>query len=320
MPLTIARLLQKDLWFDLAFEQFHRSRYHLTGKRAQAAGLMPDLQIRWPTNLADPDGIHNGLLDPLLHGLRELVDVELCSISQRFKHVTTIECICEGKTHQVIVDFWDHPHVNEEAAANAILYFKYQNVGGLNAHNNVVPGGYHPKRMDLYAFLPWLRGVRDRQQDLFEVYGRFGPDFAKDARRKNLSLLRDQGDFRFEGGLARIRYSRYLREIACSKICINLPGNGPLCFRLFDYLAVGACVISTPFFTELPAPLIDRKHIVFCAEDSSDLLELCNYYLNHDDERIAMQKASREYYDENVQPLKWAGYFLSKLQEHLTSS
>jgi hypothetical protein len=39
-------------------------------------------------------------------------------------------------------------------------------------------------------------------------------------------------------------YTQYLREIADSRVCIDLPGEGPFTYRLVEYLAIGSCIIA----------------------------------------------------------------------------
>src|SRR2546422_6483286 len=116
--------------------------------------------------------------------------------------------------------------------------------------------------------LAQVRGPR------LDVYGRFRLDYATQLRRDAIRHLTESADLRYVGGGGVVRYSRFLREVADAKICINLPGDGDLCFRLIDYLAVGACVICPRLRTRLHVPLVDREHIVYTADDLSDLVPL----------------------------------------------
>lgn len=72
-----------------------------------------------------------------------------------------------------------------------------------------------------------------------------------------------------------ISYPGCLKEIARARICIDLPGNGPICHRQIDYLAVGACVIGPKPPVALPVELRDGEEIVYAKPDLSDLLERC---------------------------------------------
>jgi hypothetical protein len=163
---------------------------------------------------------------------------------------------------------------------------------------------------DFYKHLGWLRALQDRSEPRFDVYGRFGAQFATETRRKAVGLLEKQTSFRYEGGLKTVRYSRFLKEAALSEVCIDLPGNGDFCFRLIDYLAVGACVIALRHRTTLPAPLLDREHIVYTKDDLSDLVDLCRYYLDHPQERKRIRAAGRSYFDRYLHREQLARYYL----------
>src|SRR5262249_18290776 len=126
-----------------------------------------------------------------------------------------------------------------------------------------------------------------------------------------VQLLSNQSSFHYEGGLSKVRYSRFLREVARSKICIDLPGNGDFCFRLIDYLAVGTCVIGPRHRTLLHVPLVDRKHIVYTQDDLSDLIELCMFYLKNDEARENICQNSRLFFDQYLQRDQLAAYYLS---------
>jgi hypothetical protein len=69
-----------------------------------------------------------------------------------------------------------------------------------------------------------------------------------------------------------------MREVAQARVCIDLPGNGPLCFRLIDYLTVGSCVVAPRPAARLHAPLSYGVIVVYCADDLSSLVEICALY------------------------------------------
>jgi hypothetical protein len=182
--------------------------------------------------------------------------------------------------------------------------------------SNVIPGGF-VSHDEAYHYLPHIRKIRDKNDFLSDVYGRFGTEFAQDQRGKAVSLLSKQKDFRFDGGLNKVRYSRFLREVAGSKICIDIFGNGDFCFRLVDYLAVGTCVISIKHRTAFNAPLVDREHIVYMKDDLSDLISLCNFYLKNDEERERISRNSRGFFDKYLHREQLAAYYLYKFFEKI---
>jgi hypothetical protein len=167
-----------------------------------------------------------------------------------------------------------------------------------------------PFRNDIYRFLPHSRRLGDRREYIYDVYGRFGTEFANEIRGKACSMLANQNYFRWEGGRRVKRYSVSLREIVRSKICIDLPGNGDFCLRLIDNMAAGACIIARKHNTMLHVPLVDREHIVYAREDLSDLADLCRFYLERDEAREALCRNSRSYFDRYLHRDQLAAYYL----------
>ena len=145
---------------------------------------------------------------------------------------------------------------------------------------------------------------------LHDVHGRFGLSF--EARRKALEILKASSAFRFFGGQAKVRYGSFLREVARSKICIDLPSYSPITFRLIDYLAIGACIIGPPHQSRLHVPLQDRVHLVYCKPDYSDLEALCSRYLEQDTERRALVEHSRTFFDAHLHRDQLASYYLKQ--------
>ena len=84
-----------------------------------------------------------------------------------------------------------------------------------------------------------------------------------------------------------------------------------------NYLAVGACVISPPHAVSMPVPLIDRTHIVYTRPDMSDLVDLCEQYVNDDAAREAVMTASRDYYRRHLYWRSHADYYLRTMLDRL---
>lgn len=141
--------------------------------------------------------------------------------------------------------------------------------------------------------------------------------FAREVREKAVRLLNDQREFAYQGGLRKVRYSQSLIEASRAKVCIDLPSNSDFCFRLIDYLSVGACIVGPRHGTMLPVPLEDGKHIAFTKPDLSDLVSLCRHYLEHPVEREAMRRNSREYFDSYLHREQLAAYYLSAFEQRL---
>jgi hypothetical protein len=77
-------------------------------------------------------------------------------------------------------------------------------------------------------------------------------------------------------------------------------------------LAVGACIIGPPHRTTMHVPLEDRRHLVYTKEDLSDLVDLCGYYLENRDERLALRAQSRLFFDRYLHREQLAAYYLNR--------
>jgi hypothetical protein len=121
-------------------------------------------------------------------------------------------------------------------------------------------------------------------------------------RTKALELLENKFDCR-ENGTVRNqvfkKYRRkgdfYLREVASCKIVINCPGVGWDTQRYWEIPSIGRFMISVRPPLKIPNNFRDKEHIVFCKDDLSDLVELCEYYLLHEDEREKIAMNAKEF-------------------------
>ncbi|MGH2884560.1 MAG: hypothetical protein ACRDPA_17985, partial [Solirubrobacteraceae bacterium] len=199
-----------------------------------------------------------------------------------------------------------------EVAERCPLVFKMQYAAGGYGHAHVIPGGYVPGKTSIYRYLPALHSLREHSRPRFEVYGRFGSQYAQDTRRRAIELLSSQRRFRFEGSLMTRPYSAYLRETALSQVCIDLPGNGDMCHRLVDYLAVGCTIVRPQPQTILHVPLSDGVNIRFAAGDLSDLVDICGELLADDAQRVRLARAARDYHARYLHPDQLAGYYVER--------
>ena len=289
------------------------------------AAELEDVAIRWPAMLegtpAGPWAPVGSWVEPLFYGLRARVPVTLEDIPQTLRGTVVIHFCRGGRTYPVAINVHDYPDLihlagNRAESQPLALEFKMQyRIGGYGIEN-IVPGGYVSSSalVDWYASGPRVRTCR---RFAYDVYGRFGLAFATEIRTRALGTLRNQSRVQFYGGGTKVRYREFLREIARSRVCIDLPGNGPFCFRLVDYLAVGACVISLPHAVTMPVPLIDRTHIVYTRPDMSDLVDLCEHYVRDDAARESIVIASRDYYRRHLHWRSLSDYYLRTMLDRL---
>jgi hypothetical protein len=234
------------------------------------------------------------------------VDAE---IAQPYERVINFEVVIRGKRHTVMVETSDYADLNETAYRDAELYFKMEFLKeGYGDRDRLLPGGYTPNDLAIYKYLPRLRRMRDEEPPLYEVSGRYGLSMEK--RRRPLEILTGARSFAYYGGEGKVRYSRYLREVARSKVCIDLPSMSSCTFRLIDYLAVGTCIVGPPHTNRMIEPFEDGVHVAYCQPDYSDLEQVCAHYLAHEEERLALVRNSRAFFDRNLHPDQLGAYYL----------
>ena len=84
----------------------------------------------------------------------------------------------------------------------------------------------------------------------------------------------------------------YLQELASFKVSLNFRGAGWDTLRYWEVPALGGFMISQNPGIVIKNNFEDKKDIVYCKDDLSDLIELCEYYLEHDNEREAIARSS----------------------------
>ena len=260
-------------------------------------------------------------IDPIRDGCKRFLDVHLDSelnIEPGF-HLVVLELEWEQKRYPIVVDYFDKTDICEEWAQRCFLYFKMQHHPDGYGLKHVLPGGFVVREDRIYDYLHRLRELRRSHPPKFDVYGRFGASFAQEIRQRALQLLQEQERFAFEGSMKLIRYSHYLQETALAKICIDLPGNGDFCFRLVDSFAIGSCVIGPRHRNRLHVPLLDRVHLAYTQDDLSDLIELCAYYLEHEDQRQALCEQSLDFFERYLHREQLAAYYLHSFYRHLAA-
>jgi hypothetical protein len=278
---------------------------------------LAEAEIRWPTAYENPIW-ERGWPEAVRANMARLLPVVRADVPQPYPGIIVFQFVRAGRTHDVVLDYYDYMHLNEAALGECSLYFKMQHSRHGYPSEKVLPGGYfHQFGRQWVRSLPHARRMRDARAFRYDVYGRFSSLFAREVRTRAVELLRDQRRFGFEGSLHTVPFGEFLREIAGSKVCLDLPGNGPLCVRLCNYLGVGACVVAVPHEAVLHVPLEDGREIAYCRPDLSDLVDLCAYYVEHPSDREALYARGREYFDRHLTWPQLARYYLASLVERL---
>jgi spore maturation protein CgeB len=114
-----------------------------------------------------------------------------------------------------------------------------------------------------------------------------------------------------------VRYSRFLEEVASARLCLHLPGNGPFTHRIGEFLGLGRCMVSLRFTTALHVPLEAGVHYVAIADDLSDLVDKCRYYLRHDDEREQIARRGQDFFDRYLHSDQLASYYVRSILDRL---
>lgn len=255
---------------------------------------LAEIVVRWPATYEwAPRRIWGA---QVLAALRRYVRCEIHDIPQPYRGVINFDVVIAGRRHAVGLETSDYPDLNEDAYQAADLYFKQEyQLGGYGDRERLLPGGYVNADAVIYRYLHRLRRLRDKAPTRYEVHGRYGLSLEK--RRRPLEILRSSSAFTFFGGEGKVRYSRFLSEIAQARVCIDLPSMSSITFRMMDYCAIGSCIVGPPHTNQLTMPFQDGVHVAYCRPDYSDLEERCVYYLEHEDERRQLIANSRAFFD-----------------------
>jgi hypothetical protein len=272
--------------------------------------------IYWPMEYQQINATR--FIRPLREGLDKLATVEPRPIPQPYEGIVILGVGDQDKTFSVAVDYYDLPVVNEDCLKHVSLYFKMQHRRSGYDDPKVLPGGYVAGKRSLYDYYCRLRELRQSAPQ-FDVYGRFGMRFSAEIRSRAVAILHNERRFEFTGGTSLALYMQSLREAARARVCIDMPGNGPFCYRLVEYLATGCCIVAPPHGGIMHAELRDREHIVYCRPDLADLADICAYYVDDNDARRRIELNAARFFDDHLYPTRLASYYLQTLTERLGS-
>lgn len=281
---------------------------------APAPGTWGDLRIELPTEYGATDA--EWFLQSLLRGFETLASVERAPIPQRGLGIVVGRATTGGRAIDFAIDFFDEPRIDTDVAAEADLYFKLQYLREGYGLEHVVPGGYVQPRREPHDQFCRLRSWGGHGSGA-RVYGRFGTQFGEGPRARAVALLEARPGLGYSGGLGTVPYVQSLQEAVRAAVCVDLPGRGPFCYRLVDYMSVGACIVAAPHPTRLHVELEDRVNIVYAEEDFSDLPDLCEWLLEDAAARQRIGAAAGDFFDRNLHSLPLAGMYLGAIAARL---
>jgi hypothetical protein len=273
------------------------------------------LQVVWPRSY---QWVHAaGFTMSVRRSFERLGVLRSGSIPQHHRGVVSILCMVNGRAHMLAIDYSDHPdRINYHALEECSLYVKFQYCERGYHDSRIIAGGYPVAQLGYYRY---YRAFRDRHahRPSIDVLGRFGFEFQRELRVKAVEVLSSARDIRYVGAGPRVRYSRFLREAASARIGLDLPGNGPFTYRIAEFLGLGTCLVAPRYSTALHASLEPGVHYVQIADDLSDLLSVCRYYLAHEKERATIAKAGRDFFDRYLHSDHLAAYYLRALLDRV---
>jgi Glycosyl transferases group 1 len=290
--------------------------------RRQAACPQPEINgqptgdtvVQWPTTYQHPNAEPFAL--PIKAGFETVCTIRPAAIPQPYEGIILIAVDFGSGLRNVAIDYFDFAHINEHCASNVDIYIKFQFAsGGYPDFPNVIAGGYVTSSSFLYQHWCRLRELRSRTPAAADVFGRFGLRYSAALRRSAIEMLTLDTRITYLGGARPTLHTAYLREMAKAKVCIDLPGQGPFCYRLVECLAMGCCIIGPRHKAQLPVPLRNGIEIIYCADDLSDLPELCWSYAQNDAKRAPIEAAAGEYFDAVLHPVRLAERYLSAVRQ-----
>ena len=278
--------------------------------------LLKDVTINWPDPSSYRFAPRRMLGDQILAALRQYHRVREMPIDQPYDGVVNFEFWRAGRRFRVILETSDYAELNEKAYADADLHFKMEfALTGYGTRDRLLPGGYVNAGPEIYHYLPRLRQIRDQAAPRYEVHGRFGLSMEK--RRRPIELLRAAKGFAFFGGEGKVRYRRFLEEVALSKVCIDLPSMSSVTFRMIDYLAIGCAVVGPPHTNRMIEPFQEGVHVTYCRPAYEDLEEVVVSLLRDEDRRRSLIANTRAFFDAVLHRRQLGSYYLHMCLKHL---
>jgi glycosyltransferase involved in cell wall biosynthesis len=207
----------------------------------------------------------------------------------------------KGKDLNCAYDYSDYPVVSTDILNKVDLYFKCMASPGPLPHK-VLRVGYFANQANMLAKARAYALKKPRERDI-GVYGRFGSWTDSQEFRKHIVEMLKNSSLNFVGGLGEMKtYPAYLDELSRAKIAIEVPGQGPISYRLIEGMALGALIVCRKPKCDFPEELVDGKHFVSFKNDISDLIEVCRKMLEDIQLRQIIVSQAMSFFDRNFSP------------------
>jgi Glycosyl transferases group 1 len=205
---------------------------------------------------------------------------------------------------------------------------------GTSFESNLIPRSGVPEAEDLSRLhLGWNIALDDKIANLYQTLQKAPPvekdndivcratvppsDWLfplRDAVRKSLEPLDSR--YRVLVPTHRVPQDQYYSEMRRSRICVSPLGYGEICWRDFETILCG-CLMIKPEMGHIrtePDVFIAGETYVPIRWDYGDLVEKCEYYLQHEDERRRIADRAFELLTDYYRSEKFLDNFASQLE------
>ena len=78
-----------------------------------------EILLRWPSTYEWR--FARKWVEPLLYGFQRLIKTEIADLAQPYRGIVLIQFVSGGTVHDVAIDYYDHPDINEACAKGVVL-------------------------------------------------------------------------------------------------------------------------------------------------------------------------------------------------------
>ena len=271
--------------------------------------------------------------DYLLRGFKEVADIvveskELVKDCFFITGKMVIPIDIDGR--RVWYDWSDFAPIHPDVMGSKDRYFKVQYYPDVvKLTKNVFPiGGAWVKR-DYFTSLDERRKLKNQKKYDYDIIGILSAT-NYELRKKLVIAIKSRKDWKSLAWLVpvvgkydipnellgnKLPYDDHLEKQCRSKLCLAICGRGTrFCIdysRIVEILSTGNCLILPKLEARIPHNL--KGSAIFIKRDFSDLDNVIDYYLTHNEEREEIAKNGLEYYEKWLSPTAIVKTILRKL-------